>query len=78
MKLLTPQDLRDRGITYSPEHICRLVREGRFPRPVKLGRQDKYGRNHGLASEIDAWLQEKLAAQGRSATVTKPETAGAT
>jgi predicted DNA-binding transcriptional regulator AlpA len=39
LRLLTKNDLKAlKGIAYHPVHIWRLVKAGKFPRPIKLGR----------------------------------------
>ncbi|MCW1830172.1 AlpA family transcriptional regulator [Lelliottia sp. SL45] len=35
----------------------RLISEGKFPKPVKLGRSSRW-----LKSEVEAWLAERIAA----------------
>jgi prophage regulatory protein len=57
MKLLDRKALQERGIRYSPEHLWRLWTTGKFPRPMKLSRS----RNAWLESEIDAWLEARVA-----------------
>jgi len=37
MKLLTFNNLRERGWPYSKPHTWRLIRAGKFPAPKKLG-----------------------------------------
>lgn len=46
-----------KGIPYSRAQIYRMIGEGRFPRPVKLG-------EHRIAfveQEVDAWIKAKIA-----------------
>jgi prophage regulatory protein len=50
--LLSHDDLRDLGVTYSRWSLTRLVKEGRFPAPVALGP----GRKAWRAAEVEAWL----------------------
>jgi predicted DNA-binding transcriptional regulator AlpA len=45
---------------YHPGHLMRLVREGKFPKPIKLG-QGEAGAVRFVESEVDAWLDAKLA-----------------
>lgn len=35
MRFLVHSDLPPKGVNYSPQHIKRLVAQGKFPRPVK-------------------------------------------
>ncbi|PCO26499.1 helix-turn-helix transcriptional regulator [Morganella morganii] len=34
----------------------KLIQEGQFPKPIKLGRSSRW-----LKSEVEAWLQERIA-----------------
>lgn len=34
----------------------RLISEGQFPKPIKLGRSSRW-----LKSEVEAWMQERIA-----------------
>ncbi|MEM8042881.1 AlpA family transcriptional regulator [Morganella morganii] len=38
----------------------KLIQEGRFPKPIKLGRSSRWFR-----SEVNAWLQERIAESRR-------------
>jgi len=35
MHFLTYADLKEKGIDYSKEHLWRLIKAGKFPKPVK-------------------------------------------
>jgi predicted DNA-binding transcriptional regulator AlpA len=37
MVFLSMATLRAKGIVYSKPHLNRLVRQGKFPRPIKVG-----------------------------------------
>jgi hypothetical protein len=50
MVLLNREDLKDRGINYSPVTLWRRAKAGTFPRPVKLSPS----RNGWIADEIDS------------------------
>ena len=56
MKLLDFDALADKGIKFSDTHIWRLIRAGDFPKPVKIG-----NRNHWVETEIDQYIEAKLA-----------------
>ena len=56
MKLLDYDALADKGIKFSDTHIWRLIRDGDFPKPVKIG-----NRNHWVETEIDQYIEAKLA-----------------
>jgi prophage regulatory protein len=56
-KLLDWDGLRERGIMFSKTHANRLIKQGRFPKPVKLG----YSTIAWVASEIDEYIANKIA-----------------
>jgi prophage regulatory protein len=52
-KILSPHELKTlKGIRFSRQHLHRLIKNGRFPKPIKLGPAT----NGWLESEIDAWI----------------------
>jgi prophage regulatory protein len=53
--LLSLADLHALGISYSRQHIYRLVAEGRFPRPVALG-PELYARKAWRSADVEQWL----------------------
>jgi len=58
MKLLSIDDLKPlKGIPYSKPHLWRLIRAGKFVRPIRLGEN----RIAFSEQEIDAWLDSKIA-----------------
>ena len=46
-------------VPYPPSHIWRLERTGQFPQRVRLGQN----RVAWLESEVDAWVDSKIAAR---------------
>lgn len=56
-RFLSEKDLEARGLGKSRAQRWRDVRDGKFPRPVKLSGS----RNAWLESEVDAWCAAKLA-----------------
>jgi len=56
MKLLGFHDLRGKGIPFSRQHIFRLVRDKKFPRPGKIGDRT----NAWLESQIDEYIESKF------------------
>jgi len=56
-KLLDADDLWACGIKFSRQHLFRLIKAGKFPRPIKLGGG---GRNTWIADEIDAWIAARI------------------
>lgn len=57
MRLLSVEDLRNRGIGFSDTHLRRLIDAGRFPKPVAPGLK----RRAWVESEIDNWMEELVA-----------------
>jgi predicted DNA-binding transcriptional regulator AlpA len=67
MKLIAPEDLESKkGIKFSPCHLHRLVKAGKFPQPIKIGSSQR-GRNAFVEKEIDDWLAQKCAERNRAA-----------
>jgi predicted DNA-binding transcriptional regulator AlpA len=63
MRMLSQPELEsEKGTPFSPQWISKLVRDGLFPRPVKLGRG---GRNLWIEEEIDKWIAAKAAERKR-------------
>lgn len=61
MKLLTKSEVRNR-VCYSPQHIARLEKAGKFPKRVVLG----LNRVGWLEEEIDRWIQDRIDERDRS------------
>ena len=63
MRLLDRQDLKERkGVKFTSPHLWRLCRDGKFPRPVKIG-TGRGSRNAWIEAEIDSWISERAAAR---------------
>jgi prophage regulatory protein len=58
MRLLDYEALKSKGVNFSRVHIWRLIKEGRFPKPIKLGGGS---RNAWVESEIDDFIAAKMA-----------------
>jgi prophage regulatory protein len=58
MRLLDYEGLNAKGFRYSRAHLWRLIKAGRFPRPIKLGLGS---RNAWIEQEIDAFIESKVA-----------------
>ncbi len=54
-RILTRRHLREM-IPYTPQHIHRLEKAGKFPKRIQLG-PNRVG---WLASEVEAWLNERI------------------
>jgi prophage regulatory protein len=61
MRILSKKDLRAM-VLYSPAHIDRLEKAGRFPKRVQLGPC----RVGWVESEVLAWLDQRLKERGSS------------
>ena len=57
-RLITRHELR-MMIPFTPQHILRLEKKGRFPRRIRLGEN----RVAWLLTEIEAWIAERKAAR---------------
>ena len=55
-KLVSKKALRQK-VCYSPQHIARLEKAGKFPKRVRLGQ----GRVAWLEDEVDDWIEERIA-----------------
>jgi prophage regulatory protein len=64
MRLLDYDDLAAKGIRYSRCHLWRLIKAGRFPKPVKLG---DGARNAWVEMEIDAFIKARIAERDQAA-----------
>lgn len=62
MRLLDDAGLRAKGIKFSRAHRHRLIRAGKFPKPVKLG----LGTNGWVEAEIDQWIADRIAERDAS------------
>jgi prophage regulatory protein len=65
MRMLSDEDLREKGIRFSLQHRHRLIKKGKFPKPVKLGIGQ--GTNAWVEDEIDAYLKARIEQRGASA-----------
>ena len=58
MKLVTKRQLKEM-VLYSPQHIARLEKAGKFPKRVELG-PNRVG---WVEEEVLNWLQQRLDAR---------------
>jgi prophage regulatory protein len=57
MKVLSYPELRtEKGIRFSRQWIAKLVKDGLFPAPIKIGEAS----NAFVESEIDGWIAERI------------------
>jgi prophage regulatory protein len=64
MRLIDYDGLKAKGINYSRVHLWRLVKAGRFPKPVKLG---DGARNTWVEEEIEELIAARMAERDRVA-----------
>ena len=60
MRLLDYDGLKAKGFDYSRTHFWRLIKAGRFPKPIKLG---DGARNAWVEEEIDQLIADRMAAR---------------
>jgi prophage regulatory protein len=59
-RLLSYEELKpQKDIPYSRPHLHRLIKAGKFPRPIKLGEN----RNAWIESEVDEYIESRIAAR---------------
>ena len=54
------------AIGVHPEHLMRMTRERRFPRPIKLGTAENCAVRF-VAEEVEAWIAARMAERGLQA-----------
>ncbi len=64
-KLLSKQTTAER-VSLHPVSLMRLVDEGKFPRPIKIG-DPIHGRVRFVEADVMAWLEERLALRDEGA-----------
>ncbi len=57
IRILDHAGLKDRGVSFHPNHIRRLEKQGKFPKRVRLG-PNRVG---WVESEILQWLADRIA-----------------
>lgn len=55
MRLLSKRQLKEM-VLYSPQHIARLEKDGKFPKRVQIG-PNRVG---WVEAEVQDWLQERM------------------
>jgi prophage regulatory protein len=61
-RFLSAEDLKERGIPFSRVQLWRLMKAGKFPRPVQISEQ----RNAWREEDIDHWMATRPRAVGKS------------
>jgi len=54
VRLERMSDLEAR-VTLKKSQLWKLIREGRFPKPIKCGRSSLF-----VSREVDAWIEERI------------------
>ncbi len=67
MRFLRKHVAADR-VGYHPEHLMRLVRQGKFPRPVQLGPRSVAF----VEEEVNAWLKDRIAERDAGVGTKRP------
>ena len=60
MQLVSFEELKAMGISFSTQHLNRLIKAGEFPRAIKLG-PARNSRKAWLKTDIDAWISDRIA-----------------
>ena len=64
MRVLSFSDLSERkGIVWSRQHLGRMIKAGKFPRPLKIGEATVAWPEE----EIDRWLCDRIAERDHTA-----------
>jgi prophage regulatory protein len=59
MRVLSYEEVREKGARFSKVHLWRMEKDGRFPKRVALGPA-----KHGwIDTEIDQWIADRAAAR---------------
>lgn len=67
MRMLDVSDLREKGIKFSRQHLHRLIRAGKFPRPAKLGENTNAWPEREIDQYIEARIKERDAGRPEAA-----------
>lgn len=62
MRALISKAAVAKRLGYHPGHVMRLVREGKFPKPIKLG-EGEAGAVRFVETEVDDWITARMAAR---------------
>jgi prophage regulatory protein len=57
LKLISRDGLREKGVRFHPKHLDKLVKAGKFPRPVKIGQN----KNAWIEDEVDSYIADRIA-----------------
>jgi predicted DNA-binding transcriptional regulator AlpA len=62
--LLTYPELRLIGIRFSRAHVNRLIANGVFPKPIRLGGPDNAGKAYWRLVDIMSFIEQRAIASG--------------
>ena len=57
IRLIPPKQLPSFGINYHPSHLWRLIQQGKFPKPIRIGAN----RLAFVESELEQYIKSKIA-----------------
>ena len=63
------------GVPHSRQHLWKLIKGGKFPRPVKLGVENR-GRNYWRRSTIETWIAGRVNASATGSWAGMPSFGG--
>jgi predicted DNA-binding transcriptional regulator AlpA len=58
-RLMSKKDVAEM-VGFHPEHVMRMARQGKFPRPIKTGGAENCAVRF-IAEEIEAWIAARIA-----------------
>lgn len=67
MRVLLSKQATAESLGVHPEHLMRMVRQGRFPKPIRLGNSFRHAVRFAK-DEVEEWIAEKLAARESAQT----------
>jgi predicted DNA-binding transcriptional regulator AlpA len=77
-RLLSRRDLQELGIKYTPQHLARLIKAGKFPRPLKPSGAPN-GQNawfeHEISKHLEMCARENAGPDQGSASACQPDEA---
>jgi predicted DNA-binding transcriptional regulator AlpA len=65
-RLISKKDVAEL-VGFHPEHVMRMVRQGKFPRPIKTGAAENCAVRF-VAEEVEAWVEARMAERDATAT----------
>ena len=60
MQLVSFEELQQMGIPFSTQHLNKLIKDGHFPKAIKLG-PARNSKKAWLKTDIEAWINDRIA-----------------